>query len=107
MFASAQALPRTDRSSTNGFRCVKRAAPPAAAPTLAGVDFLASGGRALLFPIYQGSYERGTGPRMDPWNASRDAWRDFVIRSALDLGRSIDYRHVLLDTGHSDPPGIR
>jgi hypothetical protein len=44
---------------------------------------------------------------MDPWNASRDAWRDFVIRSALDLGRSIDYRHVLLDTGHSDPPGIR
>jgi eukaryotic-like serine/threonine-protein kinase len=58
---------------------------------LKDVDFLVGSGRALMFPIYQGSYERGRGPAFDPWTASRDVWRDDVIRWAKDLSRSIDY----------------
>jgi eukaryotic-like serine/threonine-protein kinase len=50
------------------------------------VDFLIRSGRAVLYPVYKGTYERGpvevTGP---------SGWRDLTIARSKDLGRSIDY----------------
>ncbi len=50
------------------------------------VSFLVRSGRAVMFPMYSGMYER-----WEPSTGSDRAWRDMVIRWRLDLGRSIDY----------------
>ena len=68
---------------------------------LRDVDFLVSSGRALLFPIYSGSYERGRGPTFDPWTAPPGVWRDHVLRWSKDLGRSIDYLETRADIDHA------
>jgi len=52
------------------------------------VAFVIRGGRALLFPIYKGTYARQVTPR-PPW--SPGFRRDIVIQWSKDLGRSIDY----------------
>jgi serine/threonine protein kinase len=46
-------------------------------------DFLPRSGRALVYPVYKGTYERSIGaqPRL----------RDVVIQWSKDLGRTIDY----------------
>jgi dienelactone hydrolase len=53
---------------------------------LSGIDFLMKSGRAVLFPIYKGTYERGpvavTGAA---------AWRDLTVQRSRDLGRAVDY----------------
>jgi predicted Ser/Thr protein kinase len=53
---------------------------------LRNVDFIIRSGRAVLFPVYQGTYERGpakiTGPA---------SWNELVIARAKDFRRSIDY----------------
>jgi dienelactone hydrolase len=53
---------------------------------LNGIDFLMKSGRAVLLPIYKGTYERGpvavTGAA---------AWRDLTVQRSRDLGRAIDY----------------
>lgn len=51
------------------------------------VEFVIRSGRAVLFPIYKGSYERGGGlPVSGP-----GAVRDLQIQQFRDLGRSLDY----------------
>lgn len=52
------------------------------------VSFLLKSGRALLFPVYKGTYERGGGGGF-PTRA--DLRRDLVIQWSKDLGRSLDY----------------
>jgi len=52
------------------------------------VTFVMMSGRALLWPIYKGTYERGGGEGR-PNRA--DLRRDQVIQWSKDLGRSIDY----------------
>src|SRR5260370_7875303 len=55
------------------------------------VDFVIRSGRALLYPIYSGTYERHvdvTGPNTD---------RDLTIQSVKDVGRSIDYLQTRSD----------
>jgi formylglycine-generating enzyme required for sulfatase activity/predicted Ser/Thr protein kinase len=56
------------------------------------VDFIIRSGRAVLFPIYQGTYERNssgpTGPNAD---------RDLIISWSKELGRSIDYLETRRD----------
>jgi dienelactone hydrolase len=56
------------------------------------VDFIIRGGRAVMCPIYLGTYERrgstGTGP---------DGQRDLTIAWSKDLGRSIDYLETRRD----------
>lgn len=47
---------------------------------------LVENGRALIYPIYKGTYERG--PRPGTGSA---AHRDYVIEVSKDLGRAIDY----------------
>ena len=57
---------------------------------LGRVDFLAKSGRAVLFPIYKGTYERG-GDLHSDYAAPTAAYRDYVIMWVKDLARSIDY----------------
>jgi dienelactone hydrolase len=51
--------------------------------------FLKSG-RAVLYPIYKGTFERGDGMESDVANMTSD-WRDHVIMWAKDASRAIDY----------------
>ena len=54
-------------------------------------DFLVENGRAVLFPIYQGTYERRTAPR------GPSGVRDRVIQECQDLQRSVDYLETRKD----------
>jgi serine/threonine protein kinase len=51
------------------------------------IGFLMRSGRALMYPIYKGTYTRGTGAA---WNGP-SAERDAMVLWGKDLGRSIDY----------------
>ncbi len=53
---------------------------------LNGIDFLMKSGRAVLFPIYKGTYERGPVAV-----AGAAAWRDLTVQRGRDLGRAMDY----------------
>jgi len=48
-------------------------------------DFLPRSGRALIYPVYNGTYERQTKPE------SISQWRDLIVQWSKDLGRTIDY----------------
>ena len=61
-----------------------------------GNDFVPKCGRALMFPVYKGTYERrdASGPGSD---VRPEAWyRQRAIAQSNDLGRSLDY----LETRH-------
>jgi dienelactone hydrolase len=53
-------------------------------------DWIMSSGRALIFPIYKSTYERGDGVESDYPNRTV-AWRDHVIAWAKDVRRAVDY----------------
>ncbi len=53
------------------------------------VEPIIKGGRAILWPVYKGTYERGGGDELK--KASDRLYRDHVIYWSKDLGRSIDY----------------
>lgn len=63
------------------------------------IDFLMKTGRAVLFPTYQGTYERRLTGSPGP-----NAERDRVIQQCKDLRRSIDYLETQADVAH-DPLG--
>jgi pimeloyl-ACP methyl ester carboxylesterase len=48
--------------------------------------FLVRSGRAVMVPMYKGTFERYVGKLDQP-----NTWRDIVIHASKDLGRSIDY----------------
>ena len=48
-------------------------------------------GRALVFPIYQGMFERFAGTTDYPQADQMNAYRDMAIQWSKDLGRTIDY----------------
>ena len=52
--------------------------------------FLIRSGRAVAFPVYKGTYERGTELSSDIQDES-NSYREHVIQWSKDLGRSIDY----------------
>ncbi len=54
------------------------------------MDFLMASGRAVMFPIYKGTFERGDDLKSDGPTDSF-LYRDHVLAWAKDLGRSIDY----------------
>jgi formylglycine-generating enzyme required for sulfatase activity/cephalosporin-C deacetylase-like acetyl esterase len=72
------------------------------------IDFVIKSGRAVLFPVYKGTFERGDKLTSDYPNMT-SFWRDHVIAWSKDLGRSIDYletrpeidRNKLAYEGHS------
>jgi eukaryotic-like serine/threonine-protein kinase len=60
------------------------------------IDFLLKNGRALLLPMYKGTFERGDGLDSD-YPSETAFYRDHVIMWAKDLGRSIDYLETRKD----------
>jgi predicted esterase/predicted Ser/Thr protein kinase len=65
--------------------------------SLFNLDFLIRGGRAVLFPVYKGTYERMTpdavaGPSTD---------RDETIQRSKDMRRGLDYLETRTDIDHS------
>jgi formylglycine-generating enzyme required for sulfatase activity/dienelactone hydrolase len=54
------------------------------------VDFLVKSGRAVLYPVYHGLFERGGVIASDQPNETT-AYRDWKISMERDLARSIDY----------------
>ena len=63
------------------------------------IDFVIKSGRAVVYPVYQGTYERQI-----PAPTSDIAWRDLTIMLLKDLGRSIDYLETRPDI-RKDPLG--
>ncbi|HEU5303223.1 MAG TPA: SUMF1/EgtB/PvdO family nonheme iron enzyme, partial [Gemmatimonadales bacterium] len=53
-------------------------------------DFIVKSGRAVMYPVYKSTYERGDSLRSDYAEETND-YRDHVIMWAKDLRRSIDY----------------
>jgi formylglycine-generating enzyme required for sulfatase activity/tRNA A-37 threonylcarbamoyl transferase component Bud32/dienelactone hydrolase len=51
------------------------------------LDYVIRSGRALLHPVYKGTYERRSAPAQEGPNEQRD----LVIQWSKDLGRSLDY----------------
>jgi eukaryotic-like serine/threonine-protein kinase len=49
-------------------------------------NFLMRTGRAVLYPVYQGTFERGSAGGAGP-----NAYRDMMIQLAKDVSRSVDY----------------
>jgi serine/threonine protein kinase/dienelactone hydrolase len=60
-------------------------------------DFIIKSGRAVLFPIYKGTFERGGGPNPIYWPNTSSTYRDNVIFWTKDLSRSIDYLETRRD----------
>lgn len=60
------------------------------------LDFVVRSGRAILYPIYKGTYERGSDLKSDVQDAT-NLYRDHVIAWAKDLSRSIDYLETRSD----------
>jgi eukaryotic-like serine/threonine-protein kinase len=56
------------------------------------LDFIIKSGRAVLFPIYKGTYER----HVDVVQLSSQ-WRDLTIQRAKDFFRSVDYLETRSD----------
>jgi len=63
---------------------------------LGRLDFLPKSGRAVMFPIYKGTYERG-GDLHSDYAEETTAYKDYVIMWAKDLARSIDYLETRKD----------
>ena len=58
-------------------------------PQIGNLDFIIKSGRAVMFPVYKGTYERFNDYYSQPKTSS--FYRDNVIACFKDLGRSIDY----------------
>ena len=58
------------------------------------VDYVIQSGRAVLYPVYKGTYERGGGH--DPALGTMED-REIAIQRSKDLGRSIDYLETRAD----------
>jgi formylglycine-generating enzyme required for sulfatase activity len=57
---------------------------------LRSVEFVLRSGRALVYPVYKGTYERGSELVSDIQDTS-NLYRDHVIAWTQDIGRAIDY----------------
>ncbi|HKS94712.1 MAG TPA: protein kinase [Terriglobia bacterium] len=60
------------------------------------IDFIIKSGRALLFPVYKGTYERRVENAEGP-----NVQRDMAIERAKDFFRSVDYLETRSDVDHA------
>jgi dienelactone hydrolase len=58
--------------------------------TTSALDAIIKSGRAVVYPIYKSTYERGDGMESDVANPS-STWRDHVVMWVKDASRAIDY----------------
>ncbi len=63
-------------------------------------DFIVRGGRAVLCPIYKGTYERGPSAYYHR-SGQPNLWREMNLQWSKDLGRSIDYLETRPDIDRS------
>jgi eukaryotic-like serine/threonine-protein kinase len=56
----------------------------------AALDAILKSGRAVLYPVYKGTYERGDGMESDVASTT-STWRDHVIMWVKDASRALDY----------------
>ena len=66
----------------------------------ASLDAILKSGRAVMFPVYKGTFERGDGVESDVPNAT-NAFRDHMIMWVKDVSRAIDYVETRPDLDHS------
>jgi eukaryotic-like serine/threonine-protein kinase len=60
------------------------------AANVGGFDYIVRSGRAVLYPVYKSTFERGDGLKSVMPNMTA-SYRDHIIMWAKDVGRSIDY----------------
>ncbi|HSS96182.1 MAG TPA: protein kinase [Terriglobales bacterium] len=65
----------------------------------AALDGILRSGRAVLYPVYKSTYERGDGMESDVAN-NTSTWRDHVVIWAKDASRAIDYVESRPDLDH-------
>jgi len=63
-------------------------------------DFILRSGRAVMFPLYKATFERGDGTK-NGWPNTTSSYRDHVIAWSKDLGRSVDYLETRPDIDHN------
>jgi serine/threonine protein kinase/cephalosporin-C deacetylase-like acetyl esterase len=68
---------------------------------LENIEFMIKGGRAVMFTVYKGTFERGANSESSPWPNKTIAYRDKIIMWSKDLGRSIDYLETRPDIDHN------
>lgn len=64
------------------------------------LDFIIKSGRAVVYPIYKGTYERGDELKSD-YQQPTAFYREHVIDWAKDLGRTLDYIETRPDLDHN------
>src|SRR5262249_7492243 len=79
---------------------------PSRDASLSSTDFIIRSGRALLYPVYKGTYERAPDVPIDlgtrtSLGAGVQAARELRIAWSRDLGRSIDYLETRQDIDHA------
>jgi formylglycine-generating enzyme required for sulfatase activity/cephalosporin-C deacetylase-like acetyl esterase/predicted Ser/Thr protein kinase len=62
--------------------------------------FILKSGRAVIVPVYKGTYDRGDGTKTVFPNTTI-AYRDHVVAWSKDLGRSLDYLETRPDINHT------
>jgi dienelactone hydrolase/predicted Ser/Thr protein kinase len=67
------------------------------APGDVAAAFLARSGRALVIPILNGMFERGSDTGVPDTMLHTNRWRDIVVADAKDLSRTIDYLETRTD----------
>jgi cephalosporin-C deacetylase-like acetyl esterase/predicted Ser/Thr protein kinase len=65
----------------------------------AGLDFIVKGGRAVIWPVFKSTFERGDALN-SPFPVANIFYRDHVIEWAKDLGRAIDYAESRSELDH-------
>jgi serine/threonine protein kinase/cephalosporin-C deacetylase-like acetyl esterase len=65
----------------------------------AALDAVVRSGRAVLYPVYKSTYERGDGMETDVPSTSNN-WRDHVVMWVKDASRALDYVDSRPDLDH-------
>jgi len=60
------------------------------------IDFVIKSGRAVLYPVYKGTYERNSGITTDIPDTT-NAYKEWIIQLEKDIGRSLDYLETRSD----------
>jgi hypothetical protein len=68
---------------------------------LPGYDFIVKSGRALCYPVFKGTFERGDGLRSDLQDETV-FYKDHVIMWEQDISRSLDYLETRKDIVHDN-----
>ena len=66
----------------------------------AALDGLLRSGRAVIYPVYKSTYERGDGMESDTANTT-NTWREHVVMWVKDVSRALDYAETRPDLDHA------